>query len=94
MSAALADDHPDVSRCPVCGATELEVRSDEHLSATNSRTLTVAAGLLVGAVFGLTEPRWDDCQTVAYVACCCDEALPEADQVALDAALGNKRLEK
>ena len=86
-------DEVDFSRCPRCGAEELEIRTEERLSATNHLALTLEGGRLVGAAFGLTEPRWDDCETAAYIACCCGEELPEPYQAALDVALHNNRVE-
>lgn len=79
--------------CPLCGA-ELQVRSIERLDASNHLDLQVAVdGSLDAVAFGLTEPDWTSCVTLAYQCDACDGELPEAYQRVLDARLDNRREE-
>ena len=84
---------PDFRRCPSCGESDFDLKSEERLTGANRPALTLSDdGELLAARWGLTEPDWSSCVTVRYVCGGCDAALPEPYQAALDAALGNRRM--
>ena len=82
----------DFRRCPICGEEDVDLASEERLYAPNRLTVTLGeGGELLAAEWGLTEPDYNTSETAAYYCGCCLEALPEAYQEALDAALRNER---